>query len=323
MELRRLSSFVVLAEELHFGRAARRLHLSQPPLSAQIMKLEDELGARLFDRNNRRVELTDAGRALLDRARHLLAEVDRARKEVMRVAAGEAGALSIAYTPTATYRVMPPLLQAFRRRHPEVRLDLHELSSPAQVLALREGRVEVGFACLPVDAGDLASELVDEDDLVVALPRRHPLARLASVPVRALATEPFIAVDETVEPGWARAADVAVRAAGVHPRVVQQTDTKIALVGLIAAGLGVGLVSASMAALGRQHVVLRPLDGLRVRLPLGLLSRKALSPRALRFTALARELAVCKEDPERAPKPPRALATRGKASLRQRVRPRR
>jgi DNA-binding transcriptional LysR family regulator len=290
MELRRLSSFVVLAEELHFGRAARRLHLSQPPRSAPIMKLADPLGARLFDRSNRRVELTAAGRALLDRARHLLAEADRARSEVARVAAGEAGPLAIAYTATATYRVMPPLLEAYRRRHPEVRLELAEMSSPAQLRALREGRVEVGFACLPVDAGELASEVLDQDQLVVALPRRHPLARRASVPVRALAGEPFIAVNETVEPGWARAADVAVRAAGVHPRVVQETDTKIALLGLIAAGLGVGLVSASMAALGRREVVLRPLTGVRVQLALGLLARPALSPRAQRLLALARAL---------------------------------
>jgi DNA-binding transcriptional LysR family regulator len=254
------------------------------------MKLEHELGVRLFDRSNRRVQLTEAGRTLLDRARHLLAEADRARSEVARVAAGEAGPLSIAYTPTATYRVMPPLLEAYRRRCPEVRLQLHEMTSPAQVQALREARVEVGFACLPVETGDLASEVLDEDQLVVALPRKHALARRASVPVRALAGEPFIAVNETVEPGWARASDVALRAAGVQPRVVQETDTKIALLGLIAAGLGVGLVSASMAALGRREVVLRPLTGLRVRLPLGVLSRRAPSPRALRLLELARAL---------------------------------
>jgi DNA-binding transcriptional LysR family regulator len=162
------------------------------------------------------------------------------------------------------------------------------MTSPAQAVALREGRLEVAFACLPVTAPDLVTEVLAHDTLAVALPAQHPLARRTAVKLRELAREPFVAVDETVEPGWARAADLAVRAAGLHPRVVQQTDSKIALLGLVAAGMGVALVSASMAALGRRQVALRPLTGLRLQLPLGLLCRQDLSPRAQALVALAR-----------------------------------
>jgi DNA-binding transcriptional LysR family regulator len=293
MELRLLTSFVAVAEELHFGRAAKRLHLSQPPLSAQIMKLEDELSARLFDRSSRRVQLTEAGQALLGRARYLLAETERTRVEVGRIATGQSGRLSIGYTPTATYEVLPPALKAFSKGHPEVQLDVHEMTSPNQVLALRESRIELGFACLPVDSRDLEVRVLCEDALVVALPSGHRLARrMGSVQLSELAPEPFVAVDETVEPGWARACDVAVRRAGLHPRVVQQTDTKIALLGLVASGLGVALVSRSMSALRRRDVVLRPLKGLRVRLPLGLLFRPSISQRARHLMELSARVAL-------------------------------
>jgi DNA-binding transcriptional LysR family regulator len=302
MELRLLASFVAVAEELHFGRAARRLHLSQPPLSTQIMKLEDELAARLFDRSSRRVRLTEAGQALLVRARYLLAEADRTRAEIGRIAVGQSGRLSIGYTPTATYEVLPPALEAFSREHPEVQLELHEMTSPAQVLALREFRIELGFACLPVDSRDLEARVLKEDGLVVALPRGHRLARgNGSVRLGDLGPEPFVAVDESVEPGWARACDVAVRRAGLHPRVVQQTDTKIALLGLVAAGVGVALVSRSMAVLGRRDVVLRPLMGLRVRLPLGLLCRPSISPRARSLMQLSARAAGSDRRPQRRP----------------------
>lgn len=291
MELRLLSSFVVLAQELHFGRAARRLHISQPPLSAQIMKLEEALGARLFERTNRRVALTEAGHALVGRAHYLLAEVERARNEVMRVGTGHTGVLAIGYTPTATYEIMPPLLRRYREQNPDIALELFEMTSPAQVVALREGRIEVGFACLPVDTRDLDVHVLDVETLVVALPRSHPLARKATVRVRDLARESFVLVDPQVEPGWAHASSAALHAAGLVIRVVQQTDTKLAALGLVASGVGMTIVSRSMTAIGRRGVVFRPLTGLDVRLSLGLVTRSPRSPRTERFAAIARSLA--------------------------------
>jgi DNA-binding transcriptional LysR family regulator len=286
MEHRLLASFVVLAEELHFGRAARRLHISQPPLSLQIQKLESELGVRLFVRTNRRVALTEAGGVLLARARYLLGEHDRARDEVRRVARGEAGVLAVGYTQTATYDVLPAVVPEFVRSYPDVKLELRELSSPLQVDALREGRIELGIACLPVDAGELVAHTLLLERPVVIMPKHHRFARRKSVPASLLRGEPFVLVDREVEPGWAYGCDAALKNAGIAVRIVQETDSKIALLGLIAAGMGVSVASASIGALGRAGVALRPLTGLRFQFRLGVLAPPNLSPRAERFLSL-------------------------------------
>lgn len=286
MEHRLLASFVVLAEELHFGRAARRLHISQPPLSLQIQKLESELGVRLFLRTNRHVALTEAGGVLLARARYLLGEHARARDEVRRVARGEAGVLAVGYTQTATYDVLPAVVPQFLRSYPQVKLELRELSSPSQVDALREGRIELGLACLPVDAGELVEHTLLLERPVVVMPKHHRFARRKSVPVSLLRGEPFVLVDREIEPGWGYGCDAALKSAGIDVRIVQETDTKIALLGLIAAGMGVSIASASIGALGRAGVVLRPLTGLRFHFRLGVLATADPSSRAQRFLSL-------------------------------------
>jgi DNA-binding transcriptional LysR family regulator len=293
VEERLLKSFVVLAEELHFGRAARRLHLSQPPLSLQLKKLEEELGVTLLSRTNRHVALTEAGSVLLARARHLLGEHERARAEVARVGRGEAGVLSVGYTQTATYEVLPKVVPEFARSHPHVRLELRELSSPSQVLALREQRIELGIACLPVECDGLVEHTLLREAPVVIMPEAHALARRRSVPANLLAGEPFVLVDREIEPGWGHGCARALKSAGVNLRVVQETDTKIALLGLIAAGMGLSVASASIGALGRSGVVLRPLSGLRLQFRLGVLAPPRLSPRAEQFFALLRATRYC------------------------------
>lgn len=285
MELRHLRSFVAVAEELHFGRAARRLHLSQPPLSMQIKKLEDELGVTLFARTRRKVVLTEAGGALLGRARHLLAEAARAEEEVQRIGKGESGTLAVGYTPTATYEILPLAVRAFSAVHPDVRLDLREMRSPEQADALREGRIEIGLACGPlaVAIDELTVETLVVEDLVAVVPSRHPLARRATIPVRALADEPFVLVRPDVEPAWADASTRALRRAGVAPRVAQTTDSKLSLLGLVAAGVGVSVVSRSMRRIRREGVAFVPLTGLAIRLPLVLVLPASASPRARAF----------------------------------------
>ncbi len=286
LDARALRAFIAVAEELHFGRAARRLHLSQPPLSVQIRKLEDSLGARLFERSRRHVALTEAGAFLLGRARHLVAEAERTEAEVKRIARGEGGVLAIAYTPTATYRVLPRIVPRFRTAHPSVRAELVEMRSVDQPDAIREGRVELGFACAPVDAAGLASRTVERERLVVALPARHPLARRQTVDVRALAREPFVVVRRDVEPAWAEPCAHALAARGIGLVVAQETDTKLALLGLVAAGIGVSVVSESMACLAREGVAFRRLRGVDLRLGLAVLSRPSPSPRAQALLAL-------------------------------------
>jgi DNA-binding transcriptional LysR family regulator len=281
MEPRLLRSFVAVAEELHFGRAAERLHISQPPLSVQIRTLEERLGARLFERDRRHVVLTEAGVFLLERARHLLAEAERAGLEAGRIARGEAGVLSVGYTSTATYEVLPPLLRRFRTRHPDVRLELIELRSSLQGEALHAGRIEVGFACGPVSIEGLVEHVLAKERFMAALPRRHPLAGAKKVRLRELQQHPFVAVRPDVEPAWAGACNDALARSHVRLTVVQDTDTKIAMLGLVAAGIGLAIVSKSMRRLARDGVVYREIADLTIEVPLvGVLGPRP-SPRAM------------------------------------------
>jgi DNA-binding transcriptional LysR family regulator len=279
MEPRLLRSFIAVAEELHFGRAAARLHISQPPLSVQIRTLEERLGARLFDRDRRKVTLTESGRFLLDRARFLLAEGERSTLETARIARGESGVLTIGYTSTATYEVLPRLLRRFRARKPAVRLELVELRSALQLEALRAGRIEIGFACGPLAHGELVERVLATERFVAAVPRSHPLAKRERLRLRDLAESPIVAVRPDVEPAWANACAVALRRARTNLDVVQETDGKIALLGLVASGVGLAIVSESMRALGRDGVVLRPIVDLRITVPLVALHAKSPSPR--------------------------------------------
>ncbi|HEY8926608.1 MAG TPA: LysR substrate-binding domain-containing protein [Polyangia bacterium] len=289
MELRLLRAFVTVAEELHFGRAARRLHLSQPPLSMQVRRLEEALGARLFERDRRGVSLTAPGEALLGRARHLLAEAERARAEVARVASGEGGVLAVAYTAAATHRLLPRVVPLLRARLPRVRLELRELRSAEQAEAIRDGRIELGLVCAPVDdALDLALHPLVQERLAVALPARHPLARRKVVSASDLDGQPYVGVRPDVEPGWALGATRALHAAGVRVEIAQETDTKVAMLGLIAAGVGLSVVSESMRELGRRGVVFRPVRGIDLRLVLAALTPREPTPRAQAFLALAR-----------------------------------
>ncbi len=290
-DLTLLNSFVAVAEELHFGRAAQRLHIAQPPLSMRIRRLEEDLGVRLLERSRRHVALTEAGAFLLVRARDLLSEAERAQVETQRVARGEGGVLSIGYTPTATFDVLPKVLAAFRKRRPDVRLELREMASPEQPEALRRGRIELGFACGPVGADGLREDVLGREGLVLALPAGHALARERRVALRRLAALPFVLVRPEIEPAWAQASLAALREHRVAIDVVQEADSKIAQLGLVAAGVGLALVSESVQCLGRKGVVFRALTGLDLRLPLVLLSAEPSTPRARECAGLARAAA--------------------------------
>ena len=286
MDARLLRSFVAVAEELHFGRAALRLHLSQPPLSVHVKRLEADLGVQLFERTRRRVALTTAGVELLGRARQLLADAEKAVAEVQRVARGETGRLTIGYTSTATHVVLPAALPRFRAAHPDVRVELLELRSALQPDALRAGRIDLGIACGPLAAAGLTARPIAHERFLAAIPSRHRLAARRTVPLRALDGVEAVTVRRDVEPAWADAAIAAIQAAGVSMVPVQETDTKVALLGLVAAGLGVAIVSESLARLGRRGVVFRPIAGLSVRVPLSLLLPPAPAPTAAAFGAL-------------------------------------
>src|SRR4051795_636425 len=177
MELRHLRYFIAVAEELHFRRAAERLHMSQPPLSQQIRQLEEEIGAQLLSRNQRKVELTAAGVAFLERAREILDSVEDAARQARRVQRGEGGRLAVGFVGSAMYSFVPELLRAFRDHAPDITLRLQELGTSEQLRQLEDGRLDVGFVRLPRARPELTFETVLEEPVVAALPDTHRLAQ--------------------------------------------------------------------------------------------------------------------------------------------------
>jgi len=291
MELRHLRYFVAVAEELHFGRAAARLHIAQPPLSQQIRQLEGELGFPLFVRAHRRVRLTEAGRVFLAEARAVLARVEQGAAEARRVARGETGALAVGFVASATYGLVPSLFRLFRRRHPGVALSLSELSTEEQLAALRAGSIQVGLGRPPAeDPGVVVEPLLDEP-LVVALPAAHRLALSRAVPLRALADEPFVLFPRRPRPGWADRILGHCREAGFRPAVAQEALELSTALALVAAGIGVTLVPASVRTLRPRALVYRPLaaPAPTTRL-LALYRREDAPPAVQRFLEVAREV---------------------------------
>ncbi|MBU3076677.1 LysR substrate-binding domain-containing protein [Sphingomonas quercus] len=266
MELRHIRYFVTLAETLHFGRAADLLGMSQPPLSQQIRALEEELGARLFERTSRRVRLTEAGQLFLAEAERLLNQADRAAAVVRRAAHGERGQLKLSFT--ASVPLVPKVVNAvfaFRNAYPEVRLDLTEMTRNAQLAGLEAGELCVGFVRgfdPPPIADHLTMVTVLEEGLVVAMHRDDPLAqRNGAISIADLAHSAFVLYERDLGAGFNEHIDLLCQAAGFRPRVVQETRGLSMLLGLVGAGLGVTVISRSLSALGLENVVYRPLEG--------------------------------------------------------------
>lgn len=261
VDLRRLRYFIAVAEELHFGRAARRLNISQPPLSVQIRTLEQELGTSLLTRSQRRVSLTEPGRVLLDDARRLIGQAEAAVVNTRRAARGEFGQLSIGFVSTVDYSILPPLVRRYRVAHPAVALTLRELTVDRQQALLLGGELDLGLALAPSRARDLVTRLVFSEPLIVALPSTHRLARARGrVRTRDLAGEGFVLFPRALAPGLYDLAIAVCQRAGFAPRLAQEAIQMQTILGLVAAGLGVALVPACMAKLGRPDVRYRHLD---------------------------------------------------------------
>jgi DNA-binding transcriptional LysR family regulator len=265
MELTDFRSFVVVAEELHFGRAAERLHLSQPPLSRRIRRIEDELGVKLFRRTTRRVEITDAGRAFLGEARSVLAAASTAAAVAKRVDRGETGRIVIGAVTPAIDGVVPAIVRDFRAQHPGIGVLIAEMDTAAQLDALRADGIHVGFVRLADhDLRGLETKLVLREPHVVALPRGHRLASARAVTLRSLAGEPLVALAPEVQPELHRRFVAACAAAGFAPRIVQTARTIPTVTALAAAGIGAAVVPASARHVRREGIAWRPLRG---RLP--------------------------------------------------------
>jgi DNA-binding transcriptional LysR family regulator len=274
VELRQLRYFIAIAEEGSFSRAAHRLHVSQPPLSTQIKGLEAELGVRLLERTPRGVSLSAAGAAFLEEARAVLARLDVARQQALRAARGELGVLSVGFVSIADYGVLPPALQSFRARFPAVEVQLHELTSDAQIPLLRAGRLDLGIALAPVDAPDLEFERLLREELVLAAPAGHPAARDAgAIDLRALSKESFIVPPRDIAPGLYDLTISYCRSFGFAPRITQQARQMQTVIGLVSSGMGFALVPASVRNLRRAGVRYRRLRRKAVSIELGILTR--------------------------------------------------
>jgi DNA-binding transcriptional LysR family regulator len=259
MEQRHLRYFVAVAEELHFSRAAARLHIAQPPLSQQIRRLERDLGVALFSRTRRRVDLTPAGRALLEEARRILAQADRAARIARRAGAGAIGQLALAFVPSADLDLLPRVLRLWRGRFPDVELDLQVLLPVAQMEALAAGRIQVGLLRLPVVADRaVVVEPIQSEPLVAVLPRRHRLARRPRVRLADLAGDTIMMFPRHVAPGYYDVMISAFRDAGFTPSVFHPGTMQTNLA-LVSAGLGASLLPSSIRNLRRAGVVYRPL----------------------------------------------------------------
>ncbi|MEH3132062.1 MAG: LysR substrate-binding domain-containing protein [Mycolicibacterium neoaurum] len=261
MELRHLRYFRAVAEELHFGRAAERLHMAQPPLSQQIRALERELGVQLFIRSTRRVELTAAGRAYLPRVIALLDGVDDAGRQVRRIELGTEGQLTVGCVGSATYSLLPQFVRTLRAELPLVDVSVRgEMLAPAQLAALAAREIDIALLRPPVDLPGVRATVLRRDRLLVALPLGHPLAEQDSLTVADLRDEEFIA---HVGQGRSVMGEVITglsSAAGFRPRIRQEVAETSTLVTLVAAGLGVAIVPAPTAALDLGGITYRPIE---------------------------------------------------------------
>src|ERR1035437_8827885 len=255
MELRQLRYFVAVAEELHFRRAAARLHMSQPPLSQQIAQLEDELGCRLLTRTRRLVALTPAGEAVLRDAPTPLSALDRAVATARRIDPGQSGLLRINFVGSALLSIVPGIVQRFRAARPTVEIELHERSTVEQLRALSGGVIDVGLVRPPIelDAG-LRAEVVMREQMIAAVPANHPLAGLRRIPLRRIAAEPLVLFPREQAPGFHDLITGRLAATGTFGQVAQYAPEMVTIIGLVAAGVGLSLVPASVARLALDGV---------------------------------------------------------------------
>src|SRR5882762_4712181 len=258
MELRHLRYFTILAEELHFGRAAERLSIAQPALSQQILRLEDELGVALLERTRRRVRLTEPGAVFLESARATLAQAHQAVRSVQQAGRGETGNLGVGFVTSALYGVFPDVIRVFRQRFKDVHLELHEMPIVQQIESLRSGRIQVSFLRRPLDEQGLTVKTIYKEPWVVALPEAHRLAKARRIALHQLSEDQFILFPRELAPSLYDQVISMYLDAGFSPRIALEAQMH-AVPSLVAAGIGVALVPSSLQNLRRKGVLYKPL----------------------------------------------------------------
>jgi DNA-binding transcriptional LysR family regulator len=259
MELRHLFSFATVAEERHFGRAAERLGITQPPLSRQIQQLEAELGVKLFVRNARSVHLTEEGARYLAEILPHLVGLRRAADSARIMSQKLAGKVRAGFISNLAYRVMPDLLKSLRKTAPTIGVELFELPSPEQLRLIRERRIDIGFVMLPIDDVGLKFRSLFREPLVAMIPSGHSLAPLAQVPLMALSKENFVLCPRLQLTGFHEIVLGLCRSGGFVPRVIHEASSKAAMTELVAQGLGVSLVPESASVHEHSGILYKPL----------------------------------------------------------------
>jgi DNA-binding transcriptional LysR family regulator len=274
MELRQLRYFLVVADELHFGRAAERLHITQPPLTVAVRRLERELGVQLFERTTRRVTLTAAGHAFRERVQAAVSDLDSAAGDVAEVAAGRSGRIRVGFVSSASYTIIPEAIRAFRRHRPRVDLVLNPLTSGEQVEQLLDEDLDLGLIRDPGEVPGLELELLTTEDLVVVLPETHPLAAMREINPMDLEAEPMILFPYRLMPGFVARVLQIFEPLPAPPVVAQQAIHQETVLGLVASGLGVSVLPESVRRFQMPGITTRPLAGrpqteLHIARPLG------------------------------------------------------
>lgn len=255
LDLRQLRQFIAIAELGSFRKAADALYIAQPALSVSIQKLENAIGVQLLERGARGVTLTDAGQALIDDARRSLFHADQARQAARRVALGEWGTLRLGFVGSATYVLLPRCVPAFRRQYPDVRLELREDSTMGVVMLLRSHELDAGLVRGPLaDDPNLQSWVIERDDLILAVPADHRLARRKRVRLQECRREGFVMYTPSVVPGLHSVAIGLCRSAGYTPHISQEAIQVQTVVSLVASGLGVALVPGVTRNYSNPHV---------------------------------------------------------------------
>lgn len=283
VELRYLTAFVAVAEELHFGRAAKRLQMAQPPLSQQIRQLEKELGVRLFERNTRSVRLTNAGESFLEPARAVLDDVEIAVGAAKAAGRGEYGRVTVGFAGASSHEALPVLTRAVRAAHPGLELVMRGQTYADVALArVADGTLDLGFVRLPVNQPGVNTRVIEVEELICALPTDHRLASLERVPIAELAEEPFVSFPSNAGSTLRDALVKACVAGGFTPRVVQEAPDSYTILALVAAGVGVTLTLTSCQHIQQTGLVYRRLSGEPTRLRAALAWREDNTNAALR-----------------------------------------
>lgn len=291
MDFRRLHYFVAVAEELHFGRAAARLSIAQPPLSRQIAQLETDLGVDLFDRSRSQIRLTQAGEVFLQRAREILDRIERTEREVQRIGEGIAGRLRLAFVGSATYGLLPSVLKEFRQAFPDIELALSAMNNAELKRSLIQREIDIAIARPSLDDVEIKSEVFLTESLVLALPEHLPRSRLETISLSDLKTETFILYPRRPRPSFADYIIDVCQHEGFIPKSTVLAQDYHTAISLVSVDLGISLVPSSVSLSERPGVVYRSYQGYNPGTSLSLNYRlDNRSPHVTNFLRVARKV---------------------------------